>query len=78
MFEDWFSASGPEGSTLSSELFSDLGFGFSSGFSPESDFASGSGLDFESAWGLGEVHCPSLLGKPANSKRQKYSPKPDH
>lgn len=69
MFEDWFSGSGPDGSGLSSELSSDLGSGFSSGVRSESSFASGSGLDFGSAWGSGEVHCPGLLGKPANYQK---------
>lgn len=78
MFEDWFSASGPDGSGLSSELSSDLGSDFSSGFSSESGFSSGSGLDFWSAWGSGKVSSPGLLGKPANNKGQNYSPKPEY
>lgn len=78
MFEDWFSGSGSDASGLSSESFSDLGSGFSTGFTSEASFASGSGLDFGSAWGSGEVYCPCLLVKPANNKRQKYSQKSEH
>lgn len=75
MFEDEFSAMWPDGSGLRSEVSPDLGAGFSSGFSSE---ASGSGSDFVSAWGSGEVYCPGLLWRPANSKRQNYSPKPEY
>lgn len=75
MFEDWFSALWPDGSGFRSELSPDLGTGLSSGFSSE---ASGSGSDFVSAWGSGEVYCPGLLGRPANNKRQNYSPKPEY
>lgn len=76
MFEDWFSASGSDGSGLSSDLTFDLGTGFSSGFSHESGF--GSGLDFDSASGSGEVYSPGLLGKPENNKRQNYSSKSEY
>lgn len=48
MFEDWFSGSGPDGSGLSSEFSAVLSSDVSSSF--------GSGSDFESAWGSGEVY----------------------
>nr|XP_057924239.1 collagen, type XV, alpha 1b isoform X3 [Doryrhamphus excisus] len=52
MLTDWFSASGPDGSGLSSDLHYDLGSGLSSG--SEFSFASGSGHDSGSAWAWGE------------------------
>lgn len=70
MFDHWFSGSGPNGSGLSSELTSEFGSDLGSVFSSESSSVSGSGLDFVSAWGSGEVYC--LLWH----KRQKYSQKP--
>lgn len=74
MFEDWFSGSGPDGSGSGSELSSVLSSDLSSAFSSEASFGSGSGLDFSSAWGSGEVYTGLVsMEKQANSKRQNDS-----
>ena len=82
MIEDLFSGSGPDESVSSSELtsvlMSELGSGFSSGFSSDSGLGSGSGLGFESAWGSGEVYSSGFLHKAGNNKRRNYSQKPEH